>query len=126
VLNLRCYKHSAYTQRPTPPLVEEEAPLLNTYMSRREKRTWSWVSRRSEVRNDSAGETSSNLTDRPTARGQSADGKDVRTEAEDYLLLRVLTRQPLVKTSNNIYYCIKGGVRNEMLYTTFFCIYDFL
>jgi hypothetical protein len=37
VLKLRCNKHSVSTERPTPPLVEEEAPFLNTYMSRREK-----------------------------------------------------------------------------------------
>jgi hypothetical protein len=36
--NRRCNNRSAYTKIPTPPLVEEEAPLLNTFMSRRKKK----------------------------------------------------------------------------------------
>jgi hypothetical protein len=68
----RCNKRSAYTERPTPPLVEEEAPFLNTYMSRREQKSWSWVSRRPEARNDCAGEGQQQFnrpTDRPTYSG---------------------------------------------------------
>jgi hypothetical protein len=41
VLKLRRNKRSAYTEKPTPPLFEEEAPLLSTYMSRREQKSWS-------------------------------------------------------------------------------------
>jgi hypothetical protein len=29
MLKLLCNKRNAYTERPTPPLVEEEAPFLN-------------------------------------------------------------------------------------------------
>jgi hypothetical protein len=50
----------------TPPLLEEEAPLLNMYMSRREQKSSSWVSRIPEARNDCADEASSNLINRPT------------------------------------------------------------
>jgi hypothetical protein len=35
MLELRCNKRSAYTERLTPPLVEKGAPFLNTYISRR-------------------------------------------------------------------------------------------
>jgi hypothetical protein len=35
----RCNKHSAYTEKATPPLVEEEATLLKTYMSKREQKS---------------------------------------------------------------------------------------
>jgi hypothetical protein len=56
LLKLRCNKRSAYTERPTPPLIEEEAQLLNTYMSRREQNSWPWISTRPEARNDYAGE----------------------------------------------------------------------
>jgi hypothetical protein len=34
-------KSSACKERQTCPLVEEEASLLNTYMSRREQKSWS-------------------------------------------------------------------------------------
>jgi hypothetical protein len=37
ILTLRCNKSSAYTERPTPPLVKEVAPLVNTYVCRRRK-----------------------------------------------------------------------------------------
>jgi hypothetical protein len=46
VLKVMCKKCSADTKIPTPPLVEEEAPLLNVYMSRREQNYWSCISRR--------------------------------------------------------------------------------
>jgi hypothetical protein len=42
ILKLWCNKCSAYTERPTPPLVEEN-PLLNRYMSRREQKSLSWI-----------------------------------------------------------------------------------
>jgi hypothetical protein len=56
VLKLRCNNRSAYIERPMPLLVEEEAPFLNSYMSRREQNSWSWISRSPEARNDCAGE----------------------------------------------------------------------
>jgi hypothetical protein len=37
---------TTHLQLVTPPLVSEEAPLLNTYMSRRELKCWSRISRR--------------------------------------------------------------------------------
>jgi hypothetical protein len=40
----------------TPSLVEEEAPLLNTYVSRREQKTWSWIPTGLETKNYCAGE----------------------------------------------------------------------
>jgi hypothetical protein len=39
-----CNNRSAYTERPTPALVEEETPFLNTYMSRKEIKSESWIS----------------------------------------------------------------------------------
>jgi hypothetical protein len=40
----------------TPPLADEEAPLLNTYISRREQKSWSWISPGLETKNYCAGE----------------------------------------------------------------------
>jgi hypothetical protein len=37
MLKLWCNKRSAYVERPTTPLVEVEASLLNIYISRREQ-----------------------------------------------------------------------------------------
>jgi hypothetical protein len=56
VQKLRGNKRSAYTERPTPPLVEKEAAFLNTYMCKREQKSWSWILRRPEAKNDCAGE----------------------------------------------------------------------
>jgi hypothetical protein len=56
VLKPRCDISVAYTERPTPPLVEKEASLLNKYMFRREQKSWSWISMRPEAKNDCAGE----------------------------------------------------------------------
>jgi hypothetical protein len=61
VLKLLCNERSAYTERPTPPLVKEEAPLLNTCMSRREQKSWSPISILPEARNDCAGENQQQL-----------------------------------------------------------------
>jgi hypothetical protein len=35
----------------TPPLIEEGAPLLNIYMSRREQKSWSWILMGHETKN---------------------------------------------------------------------------
>jgi hypothetical protein len=40
----------------TPPLVEEEAQLLNTFMSRREQKSSSWIPTGLETKNYYAGE----------------------------------------------------------------------
>jgi hypothetical protein len=56
VLKLRCNKHSASTERPTLRLVKEEPHFSNTYMSKRENKSWSKVSTRPGVKNDCAGE----------------------------------------------------------------------
>jgi hypothetical protein len=37
----RYNKHSAYIEGLISPLVEDEAPFLNTYISRREQKPWS-------------------------------------------------------------------------------------
>jgi hypothetical protein len=65
VLKLRCNKHSAYTERPTPPLVEEETLLLSTYMSGGEQKSWSWTSTRPKAKNDCAGKAQQQFN-RPT------------------------------------------------------------
>jgi hypothetical protein len=52
-------------------LVEEEAPLLNTWMSRREKKSWSWIPTRSEAKLTELARVSSNLTDRPNSEASS-------------------------------------------------------
>jgi hypothetical protein len=65
VLKLRRNRRSAYTERPTPHLVEEEPTLLNTYMSRREQKSWSWISRRLKPIITVLTRASSNLTERP-------------------------------------------------------------
>jgi hypothetical protein len=39
-------KRSPYTGKQTPPLVKEQAPLLNTFMSKREQKSWSDFSTR--------------------------------------------------------------------------------
>jgi hypothetical protein len=41
VLKLRCNER----RKINTSLVEEEGPFLNTYMSRREQNSWSWISR---------------------------------------------------------------------------------
>jgi hypothetical protein len=51
--------------RQTLPLVEEEAPFLNTYMSRSEQKTWSWIPMGLETKNYSAGEDQQQFN-RPT------------------------------------------------------------
>jgi hypothetical protein len=38
-------------ERPTLPLTEEEALFLNTHISRRKQKAWSWISRGPENRN---------------------------------------------------------------------------
>jgi hypothetical protein len=65
VLKLRCNKHSASTVRPTPPLVEEEAPFLKktTYMSRRKKYLGQKSRRDLKTRMAVLARASSNLTD---------------------------------------------------------------
>jgi hypothetical protein len=69
VLKLRCHKCSAYAERPPPPLVEEEVPL---YASRREQKSWSWISTWPKARNDCAGEGRQQFN-RPTYRPLSQD-----------------------------------------------------
>lgn len=61
-------------------LIEEDAPFLNKYMSRKEQKSSSWISRRPKATNASAGEShqQSNLPiDRSVCelRGQKADTK---------------------------------------------------
>jgi hypothetical protein len=53
---LQCNKCSAYTERLTPPIIKEETPHLTTYISRREKKSWSQIFTRPEAKKDSAGE----------------------------------------------------------------------
>jgi hypothetical protein len=57
-----------------PSLLEEVAPIRNTYMCRGEQKSWPWFSRRPEARNDCAGEgqqQSFRLTDRQSTPTQS-------------------------------------------------------
>jgi hypothetical protein len=63
VPKLRCNKRSAYAKRPTPPLVEEEATFLNTYMSRREKNLGQKSRRDLKPRMTVLARASSTLTD---------------------------------------------------------------
>jgi hypothetical protein len=56
VLKLRCNKRSASTERPTPPLVEEDAPFLKKSTYEAEKKSCSKVSTRPEAKKDCAGE----------------------------------------------------------------------
>jgi hypothetical protein len=46
MLKLWCNKHSSTYTQTDPSLVKEEAPSQNTYTSRRELKSWSWISRR--------------------------------------------------------------------------------
>jgi hypothetical protein len=39
----------------TSPLIEEEAPRLNTYMSTREQKSWSWIPKSLKTKNYCAG-----------------------------------------------------------------------
>jgi hypothetical protein len=48
----QCNKHSTYTERLTPLLIDKESPLLYTYMSRREKKPSSSILIRPEDKND--------------------------------------------------------------------------
>jgi hypothetical protein len=59
-------RRSAYTERRTIPLVKEEAPFRNTYVSRTGQKYCSWISTRPEDKHDCAGEDTKNLTPRPT------------------------------------------------------------
>jgi hypothetical protein len=61
---LRCNKHSAYVEIPTPPLVEEEAPLLSTCLEDN-KNPSRWSRRDLKPRMTLLARASSNLTDRP-------------------------------------------------------------
>jgi hypothetical protein len=56
-LNLvpRCNIRRTYIERPTPSFIEEQTPFRNTYISRREWKSWSRISMR-QTRNDWAGE----------------------------------------------------------------------
>jgi hypothetical protein len=56
MLKLQCNKRSNYTEKLTTPLIKEEAPFINMYISRTEQKSWSWISRRPEARNNYAGE----------------------------------------------------------------------
>jgi hypothetical protein len=61
-------KRSAYIERPTPPLVEEDAPFGNRYLSRKEHKPWSLISTRPEAKSDCAVEDQQEFslpTDRP-------------------------------------------------------------
>jgi hypothetical protein len=96
----------------TPSPVEEEAPLLNTYTSRREQKSWSWIPSRLNTKNSFAGEDQQQFN-RPTDRltdwqkpvscrhrlveRQPIASKDVSMEAEKYVCLRAVPRQRLVK-----------------------------
>jgi hypothetical protein len=50
------------------PSLVEESPLLNTQTSRREQKSWSWISTRLKAKNNCAGEGLQQFfsTDRPT------------------------------------------------------------
>jgi hypothetical protein len=45
-----------YIERRSPPLAEEQTPLLNTYLLRREQICWSVISMRPEVESECASE----------------------------------------------------------------------
>jgi hypothetical protein len=53
---LRCNKCGAYSGRPNPPLIEEEAPSQNTQVVLERTQIWSWVPMGPENKNDCAGE----------------------------------------------------------------------
>jgi hypothetical protein len=76
VLKLRCNKHSAYIERPTPPLIEEE-----------NKKSWSWISRRLKQAMTVLVRASSNLTD---WKGESAG-------RQTSLSLRLLRDSPVAE-----------------------------
>jgi hypothetical protein len=83
---------------PPPPLVEEEVPLRNTYMSRREQKSWSWISRRLKPGMTVLTKTSRNLTVRPSQLVVMARRSwDVSAEAEECSLLQAVTRQRVAK-----------------------------
>lgn len=68
VLKLWCNKRGAYTGRSTPlPFDEMETVDLNTNMSRKERKSLSWISKRPEARSDCAGEDQLQYN-RPTDR----------------------------------------------------------
>jgi hypothetical protein len=107
-MKLRCNKHRANTERSTPPLVEENVPLLNTYMSSREQETWSQISKRPEAKNDCVGDRSTEQPTELVAVSVSCEavaarmiwktpGDDMGTEAKGSPLLGSVTRQRLVK-----------------------------
>jgi hypothetical protein len=59
---LRCNKCGAYSERQTPPLVEEEAPFKNTKVILERIQIWSWVPTGPETKNDCAGEGQQHIT----------------------------------------------------------------
>jgi hypothetical protein len=59
-----------------PFFVEEEAPYRNTYMSRREHKSWSWVSRRLKAGITVLAKASNNLIDRPTEANSELEEAD--------------------------------------------------
>jgi hypothetical protein len=83
LLKLRCNKRSAYTERPTLPLVEEEASFINTYMTRREQKSCSWISRRLKPGMTVLARAGSNLTDRPKSESSWTDTARRQTLARD-------------------------------------------
>jgi hypothetical protein len=66
VLKLRCNKRSAYTERPTPPLVG--GPISEHVHVQERTIPCSWISRKLNPGMTVLAETSSDLTDRPTDR----------------------------------------------------------
>jgi hypothetical protein len=70
MLKLRCNKcSSAYTQN-DPSIIKQDVPFQNTYMSRREHKSWSWILRRLKPGMTVLAKPSSNLTNQPTKRLQ--------------------------------------------------------
>jgi hypothetical protein len=85
--------------RPTPTLVEEEAPLLKKYISRKEQKSRSQISKRPEDKNDRASEgqlkfnwstewfvRQLRVIHSKLAVGQLPSSKDESTEAKEYSL----------------------------------------
>jgi hypothetical protein len=86
-----CGKGRVTSSSQTPPTLEEEAPLLNMYMSRREPKSWSWISWRPEARNDYAGKDQqqfNRLTD-------WTEGHSVRGQSQRLAILSCIFWQPL-------------------------------
>jgi hypothetical protein len=91
-----CWNYGATDIEPhtktDPSLVEEDAPFLKTYMSRREYKSWSWISRRLKPGMTVLAQASTNFT----------YGPKIRSSIQNLVYSHTLTRDIFLKWIENL------------------------